>query len=141
MTSQEYNGLFRIGCAVTETDIKRHAVIILLVFSFFFFFKLSYKFEGSSSPNRVFCFVLIIYLFMTALGLRCCTRAFSKCGQRGLLYSCSILASHCSGFACCRAQALGLSCFNSCASRALEHMDSVVVVHRIRVAWQYVESS
>ena len=107
----------------------------------FFFFKLSYSFEGSSSLNRVFCFVLIIYLFMTALGLRCCTRAFSNCGQWGLVYSCGVLASHCSGFSCCGAQTLGLSCFSSCASWALQHMHSVVVVHKIRVAWQHVESS
>ena len=28
----------------------------------------------------------IIYLFRTVLGLRCCTRAFSSCGERGLLF-------------------------------------------------------
>ena len=28
-------------------------------------------------------FHLCIYLFMAALGLRCCTRAFSSCGERG----------------------------------------------------------
>ena len=28
---------------------------------------------------------LFIYLFLAALGLRCCTRAFSSCGERGLL--------------------------------------------------------
>ena len=27
-----------------------------------------------------------IYLFMAALGLRCCARAFSSCGERGLLF-------------------------------------------------------
>ena len=26
-----------------------------------------------------------IYLFLAALGLRCCARAFSTCGERGLL--------------------------------------------------------
>ena len=29
---------------------------------------------------------LFIYLFLAALGLRCCTRAFSSCGERGLLF-------------------------------------------------------
>ena len=35
-----------------------------------------------------FCFLIIyfIYLFLAALGLRCCTRAFSSCGERGLLF-------------------------------------------------------
>ena len=29
---------------------------------------------------------LFIYLFMAALGLRCCAQAFSSCGERGLLF-------------------------------------------------------
>ena len=29
---------------------------------------------------------LFIYLFLAALGLRCCVRAFSSCGERGLLF-------------------------------------------------------
>ena len=33
-----------------------------------------------------FVFLLFIYLFMAALGLCCCARAFSSCGERGLLF-------------------------------------------------------
>ena len=29
---------------------------------------------------------LFIYLFLAALGLRCCVWAFSSCGERGLLF-------------------------------------------------------
>ena len=29
---------------------------------------------------------IFIYLFLAALGLRCCTQAFSSCGKRGLLF-------------------------------------------------------
>ena len=29
------------------------------------------------------CFVLFIYLFLSALGLRCCARAFSSCSEQG----------------------------------------------------------
>ena len=29
---------------------------------------------------------LFIYLFLAALGLRCCAQAFSSCGERGLLF-------------------------------------------------------
>ena len=29
---------------------------------------------------------LFIYLFLAALGLHCCARAFSSCGERGLLF-------------------------------------------------------
>ena len=32
-----------------------------------------------------FIYLLFIYLFLAALGLHCCTRAFSSCGEWGLL--------------------------------------------------------
>ena len=54
---------------------------------------------------------LFIYLFLAALGLPCCARA-----------------SHCSGFSCCGARALGVQAsvavargLSSCGLRALEH--------------------
>ena len=50
-------------------------------------------------------FIYFIYLFLAALGLHCCTQAFSGCCERGLL-RCGAWASHCSGFSCCRARAL-----------------------------------
>ena len=31
-------------------------------------------------------YFLFIYLFLAALGLRCCVQAFSICGERGLLF-------------------------------------------------------
>ena len=31
-------------------------------------------------------FYKFIYLFLTELGLGCCARAFSSCGERGLLF-------------------------------------------------------
>ena len=43
----------------------------LIELDFGFFFSLFFK------------FILFIYLFLTALGLRCCTWAFSSCGERG----------------------------------------------------------
>ena len=30
--------------------------------------------------------IYLIYLFLAALGLRCCVRAFSSCGEWGLLF-------------------------------------------------------
>ena len=30
--------------------------------------------------------IYLIYLFLAALGLCCCARAFSSCGERGLLF-------------------------------------------------------
>ena len=33
-----------------------------------------------------FFFKFIYYLFLVALGLCCCARAFSSCGEQGLLF-------------------------------------------------------
>ena len=64
---------------------------------------------------------------MAVLGLRCCTWAFSSCGERGLLFIVVrglliVMASRCG------AQALGTRAsvvvargLSSCGSRALEH--------------------
>ena len=46
------------------------------------------------------------YLFLVALGLRCCMWAFSSCIEQGLLSSCGAWASRCSGFSCWGAWAL-----------------------------------
>ena len=35
--------------------------------------------------KNIYLFILSI-LFLAALGLCCCTRAFSSCGERGLLF-------------------------------------------------------
>ena len=55
-------------------------------------------------------------------------RLLSSCSEQGLLSSCGVQASHCGGFACCRAQALGARALvvvayelSSCSSWALEH--------------------
>ena len=37
------------------------------------------------SQNNFFKLIYFIYLFLAALGLRCCMQAFSSCGERGLL--------------------------------------------------------
>ena len=41
-----------------------------------------------SLPPSTFSFFLgyLFYLFLAALGLHCCARAFSNCGERGLLF-------------------------------------------------------
>ena len=60
-----------------------------------------------------------MYLFLTLLDLYHCLRAFSSCGEQ---------ASHCGGFSCCRAWALGARIsvvaaggLSICSSQALEH--------------------
>ena len=65
----------------------------------------------------------IFILFLVVLGPHCCTRAFSSCGECGLLFNrrVHIGASHCGGFSCCRAWTPGRMGFSGCSSRALEH--------------------
>ena len=44
----------------------------------------------TSTITVLFCFffkfIYLIYLFLAVLGLRCCARALSSCGERGLLF-------------------------------------------------------
>ena len=38
-----------------------------------------------------------LFIYLVALGLHCCTQAFSSCGKQGLLCRWSVQASHCGG--------------------------------------------
>ena len=84
----------------------------------------------------------MIYLLLAELGLRCCTRAFSSCGEQGLIFVTVlrlliVVASHCwaldaraSVVAACRLSSWGL--------QGLEHE---YLWHTGLVALQRVESS
>ena len=70
-------------------------------------------------------FIYLFYLLLAALGLCCCARAFSKLWRAGATLHCGARASHCGGFSCCGAQALGMQAsvavargLSSCGSRA-----------------------
>ena len=52
---------------------------------------LSFGFIGSISFSVLYIYIYIF--FLAVLGLRCCPWAFSSCGERGLLSSCSARAS------------------------------------------------
>ena len=61
--------------------------------------------------------ILFIYLFIFGYsGSLLLPELYSSCGEQGLLSSCGVRASHCSGFSRCGAQALG-----TCASVAEAH--------------------
>ena len=51
-------------------------------------------------------FLKHIYFFLAALVLHCCVWAYPSYNELGLISSCDVQASHCSGFSCCRVQAL-----------------------------------
>ena len=68
-----------------------------------------------------------MYLFLSVLGLCCFLRAFSSCSKWGPP-SRGAQATHCGGFSCCKARALGAQAsvvaecrLNSCDFQALEH--------------------
>ena len=79
---------------------------------------------------KKYLFILFI-LFLGALGLHCCMRAFLQLRRVGATLPCGARASHCSGFSCCGARALGAQAavvaarvLGSCGSRALERRHS-----------------
>ena len=84
--------------------------------------------KESLSLNTVF--VVVVVVVVVAPDLHCCARAFSSCGEQGLLSSWGAQASHCGGFSCCRAWALGHAGFSSCGSW-LWSTGSTVVAQRL----------
>ena len=70
---------------------------------------------------------IYLFFFLAALGLCCCT-GFLQLRWAGATLHCGVWASHCGGFSCCRAWALGAWAsvvaargLSSCGSWALEH--------------------
>ena len=54
--------------------------------------------SSGSSTNCLF--IISIYLFFAVSGLHCCLWTLSSCSEQGLLSSCGMQASCCSGFSC-----------------------------------------
>ena len=68
----------------------------------------------------VILFKTTLFIFsLVALGLHCCMRASSVCREERLLSNCNVWASHCGGFSCCGAWALGLRGCRSCSMRSV----------------------
>ena len=72
-------------------------------------------------------FWIFIYLIFGCTASLLLHRGFSSCGKQRLLSSCGARASHCSGFSCCGAQALG-------------HKGSALVVYRLSCSWNVASS-
>ena len=73
----------------------KNAVILYKYYFVACFFKTTYRdiicILYNSPFYLFFCFcfnkfVYFVYLFLAVFGLRCCTRAFSSCGEWGLLF-------------------------------------------------------
>ena len=78
-----------------------------------------------------FFFPLKIYLFMVALGLCYCVRAFSSCSEQGLLSSFGVQASHYGGFLLFQSMGSQHTGFMSCSAWAhlSQHMGLAVLKH------------
>ena len=69
-----------------------------------------------STFKKIYLFICL-FLFLAVLGLCCCTRAFSSCGERGLLFV--------------AVRGLLIAVASRCRARALGTQASVVVVRRL----------
>ena len=87
----------------------------------------SWTTSSALGPVTFFCPLPAPRLFFIALGLHCCARGFSSCGEQGL---CGVQASHCGGFSCCGAQPLGLVGFSTCSVQARELWHTGLVAPR-----------
>ena len=64
--------------------LKIHKLLFVIVIAYHRIYKLIF---GESRYFILFYkFIYFIYLFLAALGLRCCAQAFSSCGEQGLLF-------------------------------------------------------
>ena len=71
MDSNLSQSILEIGLSYSLKEVNIHGIIIRVCNQVFFFL------------NK---FLSFIYLFLAVFGLCCCTRAFSRCGERGLLF-------------------------------------------------------
>ena len=117
---------------------KSFSPIILFVYPV-----IPYCFLSNNSLYRYTSF--LINYFLVALGLCRCMQAFLKLGGVGATLCCCARASDCSGFSCCRAQALG-AWASVIAARGLSSWGLWALEHGVssygsRVTPQHAESS
>ena len=68
---------------VTLTAPQRSRAIFGCIFFVLQLVSLAFVFKQNFFLKFLF---FLIYLFLSALGLRCCVRAFSSCGEQALLF-------------------------------------------------------
>ena len=129
--------LNRVFLQLQYTHKKEHSQFINILLYFLLISLLCYYFLPSCVffIFGIYSIPLFIYLFLATLSLRCCTWDFSSCNKWELLSSSGAQASHCSGFSCCRTQALERYSFRNCDTwaqklcgrglAALWHMESM----------------
>ena len=122
------------GCIICTYTSKTWEYRFLYIFSSTWYFLILYNLYMKLYIVLICIIWLLIsphiyfFFLMTALGLHCCVHTFSGCCSWGLFFSCDAPDSHCAGFSCCEARALGMhasvvvACgLGSCGSQASEH--------------------
>ena len=110
-----------------------HALLFfILTHSWHYLLKLGHKTCKWACAHKhtqcTFKIIFIYFYFRLCWVFVAVHGAFSRCSEQGLLFTASMRISHCSGFSCCGAQALGAQAsvveacgLSSCVSWALEH--------------------
>ena len=106
-----------LSCYTTAAFVPQQITFFYLFIIYLLLFIYFYKF-----------IYLIFNLILAALGLRCCAQAFLQLQRAGATLCCGAWASHCSGFSCCGARALGVRA-SVVVSRGLQSAGSVAVAH------------
>ena len=70
------------------------------------------------------------FFFLAVLGLRCCAQAFLSLWLAGATLCCGTQPSHCGGFSCCGARALG-AWASVVVAHGLSYCDSWALEHRL----------
>ena len=71
--------MYYFYCGILFLNIL-HQILLFTILLCIVFLRLKYFFLN------LFYFIFYFILFLAVLGLHCCTRAFSSCGERGLLF-------------------------------------------------------
>ena len=89
-------------------------------------------------PEATFFVFKILFIIFGCVGSSFLCEGFLQLQRAGAALHYGAQASHCGGFSCCRAQALGTRALvvaacglSSCGTQALEHAGSVAVARRL----------
>ena len=117
-------------------DILKFVHVLLFeVFSYSLLGRSDQPFENlCCSESLFFFFYKFIYLFIifVCVGSSLLCASFLQLQRAGATLRCGAWApSHCGGFACCRAPALGMHAGSVVVAHGLQSAGSVVVMHRL----------
>ena len=88
----------------------------------------THQLENNFFYIYIYIYIYIFFFFFDCVGSSLLCAGFLQLWRAGATLCCGVQTSHCSGFSCCRARALGTQAsvvvarrLSSCGSQALEH--------------------